>query len=267
MGKTSIEEVINLINANGNLYRDFKYQLGKSLIEYISSDRTVDLDKYKDNFSKLKTERAHSIANKVESYLYNPVTNVITINEKYLMNSDVNQDNIYMQMTLDLLFSNGKIKGFAGEGLQALNKGFRETLATKLVGEERKENFTSDEYVYTQIIGRIISADILIEAYKTNNVELIKQILANHDLTRINELADYNMQNRNSTTKNSELARIQVQLFRYCEIHNIGVDDIINNMVLNSQIFEQSIKYSSLDNLNKIIITSKVQGNISKSLS
>lgn len=252
MNQVSIEEVIQMINANIDLDHDFKIGLGTALIEYISNDRTINLSNFKSSFERLSVTSKQSIMEHVESYSYQPVTGKMVINESYLSDEGINKENIYMQMALDLLYSNDKITGFDNGSLTALNKGFRETIAKNLVGEEKIEGTVSDEYIYTQLIGRIIGSDTLMEAYQTNNPELLKAKLEQFNLTKVNELAEYNVFRNQSPDRMSELARIQIQLYHICETNNINVNDMVNNMVFSSRIFEDG-KHKNIDNMNKII--------------
>ncbi|MDD3452823.1 MAG: hypothetical protein PHN42_00905 [Bacilli bacterium] len=257
MEKKTIDDIINLIKENNTLNNDLKQNIGKCLIEYFSENQNLDLNNFYENFSKLKITKT-SILNKVETYKYNPIKKELQINDEYLLSDNVNADNIYMQITLDLIHSNDYQIGFGVEKLQALNKGLRETIASKLVGEEHKENFISDEYIYTQLIGRIIGVDILMQAYQNIDEKLIIETLNNYKLNDINELAEYNLSRNNTSIDKSFLAKIQAKIYRYCEDNNLNKEDIKNNMVFNSKIFVNSDKYEELNNLSKVIQTSGI---------
>lgn len=257
MNQVRIEDIIQMINKNTSLYHDFKVNLGEALIEYVSSDRTVDLNNFERSFENLSTTLPHSIAEKVDGYSYQPSTGVMIINESYFLRKDINEKNIYMQMVLDLLYNNGEIVGFGKPNLKALNKGLRETIAKNLVGEETIDGPVSDEYVYTQLVGRIVGLGILMEAFKQNKPEILEQQLARYGLDKVNELAEYNVFRNQSPDRVSQLARIQIQLYRISEMKNLNTDDIVNNMVFSSKVLDDG-KHKNLDSM-KDIIPYKVQ--------
>ena len=94
----------------------------------------------------------------IVDYKYNGLTNEVIINKKYLKREDINLNNLYMDIALDVAYYNPKLKfsGFGSENYEALNKGFREILANCLTETSRSsEYFESDEYVFANLLTRM----------------------------------------------------------------------------------------------------------------
>ena len=65
----------------------------------------------------------------------------------------------------------------AGDSLLALNVGYTEILTNNLVGDV-DNNFFTDEIIMTNLISKVIGADVLYNAYFNNDAQMVLKAMA-----------------------------------------------------------------------------------------
>lgn len=218
-----------------------------------------DLDLRKDG---LTVEFSSIFDNSIIDYKYNGLQNKVIINKKYLKREDINLNNLYMDIALNIAYYNPDMKysGFGNENYEALNKGFREILAISITGMNRsKEYFESDEYVYTNLLTRIFDLSTFWQAYQRNEPDYFRTELNRRSIefgdkfSKLNEMVNRNYKVRNNKKEISILDEIEYQLFNLKILDGPtkeGLDDFVSNMVSCSQIFKDEKKYQRLDKFN-----------------
>ena len=210
----------------------------------------------------MDVEFSNLFDNSVTDYKYNGLTNTLIINKKYLKREDINLDNLYMDIALNIAYYDPMFKGsgFGSETYEALNKGFREILANTLTSKSRsKEYFESDEYVYANLMTRIFDLSTFWRAYQENEPDYLidelktRSIEFGEKFSKINEAANRNYIVRNSKKESSNLDEIEYKLFDLLLLEEPSrrqLDDFMTNMVFSSKIFKDEKKYQKLDRLN-----------------
>ena len=205
-------------------------------------------------FSKLFDES-------IVDYKYNGLTNEVIINKKYLKREDINLNNLYMDIALDVAYYNPKLKfsGFGSENYEALNKGFREILANCLTETSRSsEYFESDEYVFANLLTRIFDLSTFWHAYQENEPDYFRDELKKRSIefgekfSKINESANRNYKVRNNKKELSSLDEIEYRAFDLLLLENPPItmlDEFVTNMAFSSKIFKDEKKYQRLDRL------------------
>lgn len=219
----------------------------------------------KERISNLRVEKASIFDNSVDDYKYNGLNNTIIVDKKYLGRPDINLENLYMDMALQVTFYNSELQmsGFGNETLEALNKGFREMLVLNIVGSDRSvEYFESDEYIYTNLFCQLFDVSTLQEAYFKNNPSLILDLLKGKSLEQgvlfkmFNEEANRNMKIRISKKGKSSLGKVQEGMLNFLIMDEPDkglVSRFLDNMARNSEIFRESNKYDNLNSSNQML--------------
>lgn len=197
----------------------------------------------------------------IVDYKYNGLTNEVIINKKYLKREDINLNNLYMDIALDVAYYNPKLKfsGFGSENYEALNKGFREILANCLTETSRSsEYFESDEYVFANLLTRIFDLSTFWHAYQENEPDYFRDELKKRSIefgekfSKINESANRNYKVRNNKKELSSLDEIEYRAFDLLLLENPPItmlDEFVTNMAFSSKIFKDEKKYQRLDRL------------------
>lgn len=239
---------------------------------YFSTSES-DLDLRADG---LTIEYSSIFDNSIIDYKYNGLQNKVIINKKYLKREDINLNNLFMDIALNIAYYNPDMKcsGFGNENYEALNKGFREILTLNIVGMDRSsEFFESDEYVYANLLSRIFDLSTLLHAYKENEPDYFREELSRRSIefgdkfSKINEIANRNYKARNNKKELSSLDEIEYKLFDLKlldEPTKENLDDFISNMVSSSHIFRDEKKYKRLD---KVDITTEYENYLESSIS
>jgi len=239
---------------------------------YFSTSES-DLDLRADG---LTIEYSSIFDNSIIDYKYNGLQNKVIINKKYLKREDINLNNLFMDIALNIAYYNPDMKcsGFGNENYEALNKGFREILTLNIVGMDRSsEFFESDEYVYANLLSRIFDLPTFWYAYKENEPDYFREELSRRSIefgdkfSKINEIANRNYKARNNKKELSSLDEIEYKLFDLKlldEPTKENLDDFISNMVSSSHIFRDEKKYKRLD---KVDITTEYENYLESSIS
>ena len=209
----------------------------------------------------LTVEFSNLFDESIVDYKYNGLTNEIIINKKYLKREDINLNNLYMDIALDVAYYNPKLKfsGFGSENYEALNKGFREILANCLTETSRSsEYFESDEYVFANLLTRIFDLSTFWHAYQENEPDYFRDELKKRSIefgekfSKINESANRNYKVRNNKKELSSLDEIEYRAFDLLLLENPPItmlDEFVTNMAFSSKIFKDEKKYQRLDRL------------------
>lgn len=268
MSKT-ITEAVSVLKENKFLSEELKNNIASSLEEYCSvksGEEAINLDSFCNNVSKLETKKLSMFDLPVSNYRFTPKTNALVINEECYNNEETNKENIGAQIMLDLLYSNGEYTGFGIEGLQALNKGFRETLANSLRGNEQINGMPSDEYILVnEIVNATASVSMFFEAYTQNKpVEVIKFLKANN-LEELNRDLEYNSTSRYNREGKSRISVIQEKLqtlipnensftvFRemYDDLQHAGVTSF--NDLIEQKKISNTVEFPSEESLGRVM--------------
>lgn len=224
----------------------------------------------------LTIEYSSIFDNSIIDYKYNGLQNKVIINKKYLKREDINLNNLFMDIALNIAYYNPDMKcsGFGNENYEALNKGFREILTLNIVGMDRSsEFFESDEYVYANLLTRIFDLSTFWYAYKENEPDYFRNELSKRSIefgdkfSKINEIANRNYKARNNKKELSSLDEIEYKLFDLKlldEPTKESLDDFISNMASSSHIFRDEKKYKRLD---KVDITTEYENYLESSIS
>lgn len=209
----------------------------------------------------LTVEFSNLFDESIVDYKYNGLTNEVIINKKYLKRDDINLNNLYMDIALDVAYYNPKLKfsGFGSENYEALNKGFREILANCLTETSRSsEYFESDEYVFANLLTRIFDLSTFWHAYQENEPDYFRDELKKRSIefgekfSKINESANRNYKVRNNKKELSSLDEIEYRAFDLLLLENPPItmlDEFVTNMAFSSKIFKDEKKYQRLDRL------------------
>ncbi len=209
----------------------------------------------------LTVEFSNLFDESIVDYKYNGLTNEVIINKKYLKREDINLNNLYMDIALDVAYYNPKLKfsGFGSENYEALNKGFREILANCLTKTSRSsEYFESDEYVFANLLTRIFDLSTFWHAYQENEPDYFRDELKKRSIefgekfSKINESANRNYKVRNNKKELSSLDEIEYRAFDLLLLENPPItmlDEFVTNMAFSSKIFKDEKKYQRLDRL------------------
>lgn len=209
----------------------------------------------------LTVEFSNLFDESIVDYKYNGLTNEVIINKKYLKREDINLNNLYMDIALDVTYYNPKLKfsGFGSENYEALNKGFREILANCLTETSRSsEYFESDEYVFANLLTRIFDLSTFWHAYQENEPDYFRDELKKRSIefgekfSKINESANRNYKVRNNKKELSSLDEIEYRAFDLLLLENPPItmlDEFVTNMAFSSKIFKDEKKYQRLDRL------------------
>ncbi len=209
----------------------------------------------------LTVEFSNLFDESIVDYKYNGLTNEVIINKKYLKREDINLNNLYMDIALDVAYYNPKLKfsGFGSENYEALNKGFREILANCLTETSRSsEYFESDEYVFANLLTRIFDLSTFWHAYQENEPDYFRDELKKRSIefgekfSKINESANRNYKVRNNKKELSSLDEIEYRAFDLLLLENPPItmlDEFVTNMAFSSKIFKDEKKYQRLDRL------------------
>ena len=209
----------------------------------------------------LTVEFSNLFDESIVDYKYNGLTNEVIINKKYLKREDINLNNLYMDIALDVAYYNPKLKfsGFGSENYEALNKGYREILANCLTETSRSsEYFESDEYVFANLLTRIFDLSTFWHAYQENEPDYFRDELKKRSIefgekfSKINESANRNYKVRNNKKELSSLDEIEYRAFDLLLLENPPItmlDEFVTNMAFSSKIFKDEKKYQRLDRL------------------
>lgn len=248
---------------NGQVSSDYNY--------FSTSESDLDL-----RVNGLTIEYSSIFDNSIIDYKYNGLQNKVIINKKYLKREDINLNNLFMDIALNIAYYNPDMKcsGFGNENYEALNKGFREILALNIVGMDRSsEYFESDEYVYANLLSRIFDLSTFWYAYKENEPDYFRDELSKRSIefgdkfSKLNEIANRNYKTRNNKKELSSLDEIEYKLFDLKlldEPNKENLDDFISNMISSSNIFKDEKRYKRLDRVN---ITTEYQNYLESSIS
>lgn len=257
----------------------YKKEIKESLNGQVSSDYNYfstsegDLDL---RVNGLTIEYSSIFDNSIIDYKYNGLQNKVIINKRYLKREDINLNNLFMDIALNIAYYNPDMKcsGFGNENYEALNKGFREILALNIVGMDRSsEYFESDEYVYANLLSRIFDLSTFWYAYKENEPDYFRDELSKRSIefgdkfSKINEIANRNYKTRNNKKELSSLDEIEYKLFDLKlldEPNKEDLDNFISNMISSSSIFKDEKRYKRLDRVN---ITTEYQNYLESSIS
>lgn len=229
-----------------------KERLNETYLKY--KGYPVINSKFEEKISRLLVKNASKFEN-VDTYFYDEKRNILILNEDYFKDSNVNMDNYYVQMVLDISNSNGLSKNIS-DRYYALNKGIRESLALNLTGEQHLENINSDEYIYFNLLSRIIDVSSILKAYSTSNPSLIDEDikkLGGADIIQktfdVNSKANYNLMSKNNLRHESLIGEIEYELldiYSYTNPTKEQLKTFESNMVYSSEVFGNRNEYKNV---------------------
>lgn len=214
-------------------------------------------------FDNLTIEYASIFDNSVTDYVYNGLQNKLIISKKYFKREDINFDNLFMDIVVNIAYYNPETKfsGFGNENFEALNKGFREIIVRSLTNSCRSEEyFESDEYIYANLISRIFDLKILWNAFQDNDPDYFNEDMKKNRniefyeiFIKLNQIANRNYKVRNNKKELTSLDEIEYLLFKLKlldEPSKEELDEFMANMAFTSEIFKDEKKYQRLNELN-----------------
>lgn len=225
----------------------------------------VSKEEAQKRFENLSIEKSGIFDESIYDYKYNGLTNTVIINPKYFNREDINLDNFYMDIVLNIATYNKNLgySGFGSDVYEALNKGYREMLTLSIVENDRsKEYFESDEYLYANLFSKMYDVSNLMLAYLKNETRFINEFLATKSIpqselfTNINLEANRNMKVRQTSKGVSYINNIQSKMLDLLLLDmpdRETVDDFVNNIVLAPEVFKDSEKYLNLNSLKDSI--------------
>jgi len=171
-----LDQIKLSLDSNSNLtdeMRDMIYGLTVIFNKQFPDIRLKNLSE------KLKTLKIEKISRYVQKHVikYTPSTNTITFN---LTELDKEHDvkHLLMFALLQVMTSNGLNTGFdINHKFEALNAGYTEILASNLVGNESDYAYYSEQAIYANVIGVIVGADTIKDAYFYNKPNAILNAL------------------------------------------------------------------------------------------
>lgn len=243
-------------------YGYLKDRLGDILADPSYQCFPIDESAMDVRFEDLQVEFSSIFDSSVEDYKYNGLTNTVVLNKKYAKREDINPSNLFMDIVLNIAYYNPVLKysGFGNETYEALNKGFREMVTLSIVEEGRsKEHFESDEYVYANLMSRIIGIEPLWGAYSKNDLNYITNVLREKSIEyseifgKLNTEANRNNKFRISKKGISTLDKIQSSLIDMYLLDNPSQEEFesfISNIITSPEVFKDSKKYERLTSLD-----------------
>jgi len=167
-----IDQIKLSLDSNPNLsdeMRDMIYGLT------VVFNKTFPEVRLKNLSEKLKTLKINKVSRFAQSRVVNyvPATNSIEFNlDELVKGHDVKH--LLMYSLLQVITSNGNNTGFDEDHkYEALNAGYTEILASNLVGNESENQYFAPEAVEANIIGIMVGADTMRDAYFYNKPSAI----------------------------------------------------------------------------------------------
>lgn len=227
----AMQKVVNALNANKNIDYKTKTELLATIADFHIRFASVSLENL---IERLKTMRVSSNSLLYSaSVSYVPINNELVTNKKMLNKEETDKQFDMMKAVLSMITANGKDYGFnSNELLDAINAGFREVLATNLVGHDGEGFFSDEEYLVNLIFTKE-DFDLLFDAFINGKPdEVIKRLLEKcNDMDKIKaflEQANNNMKTR-PRTKKSMLVGLTKQAI---SMFNVNQDYICNSLTV-----------------------------------
>lgn len=171
-----LDSIKKSIDSNPNLDNTIKEKLFELIIIFHNKFPDIKLDRFNELVKNVKLGRISKFESIGTSY-YSVIDNELLFSPSRLEKNNYDLDNLFMRMVLSMITSTGTYSGFNSEpSLNALNSAYEEILANYLVGNEELSE-QEEEMVITNIVGEIIGADKLFDAYFSNNGKKILDIL------------------------------------------------------------------------------------------
>lgn len=171
-----LDQIKDSLNQNPDLTDEVRQNIFELAVIFNQHFPEIRLKTLNDRLKKVKITRiSRFVQNEVVAY--NPLDNTITFNLGELnKNHDINH--LLMYVLLQMITANGCNTGFdQNKQYEALNLGYTEILANFLVGNESDIFYHENEAIEANLIGIIVGADKMQEAYFYNKPSAIIKAL------------------------------------------------------------------------------------------
>lgn len=236
MDTKTYNELVVILDSNTQIEDDIKAQILLLAIDFYSRFPEVSLDNF---YERLKDVNILGGS----KYLYNtaiqyfPKTNEIIINKEMLAKDETDVYHSMMKTILSMITAKDNYYGFAGnKELEALNIGFCDMLARTLTGNEGISGY-EQELEMVDFIGKRIGVDAFINAFFTNNPDLILNPMLNLCQSPDKLKSFLNQINNNMYTRrtNSEGLTRQLESQMRSLFGNINFEAVKRPMTLDSE--------------------------------
>ena len=247
----AMQKVVDALNTNKNIGYEMKMELLATIADFHVRFTGISLDGLTQRLQNLRISSSSLLYS--SSICYGPTSNEIVINKSLLNREETDKQHDMMKAVLSMITAKGNDYGFnSNELLNAINAGFREVLATNLVGHDG-EGFFSDEQYLVNLIFTKEDFDLLFDAFINGKPdEVIKRLLEkcnDKDKDKVKpflEQANNNMMTR-PRTKTSMLAPLTMQA---CSMFGVNQDYICHPLTV-AQFSDNT--YVDIDKLDDFI--------------
>ena len=167
-----LEEIRQALGKNKALTKDFKYKIFEFVIRFNEMYPNVSLENIKNRVATVTFEKIGPYE-KRGTFVYDVQNNRVLYSAKNIKENDYDVDNLLMKAVVAMISSADNFYGFDNdEKLTALNEAMTEMIASSVVGNEGISDY-EEEIICANLISKLIGVDTLIEAYFSNNAELV----------------------------------------------------------------------------------------------
>lgn len=176
MMTVTIEQVISTLEQNNNIDNAVKENMKELILLFYAKYPQISLYNLDRILKTLVIEKSNKFMNR-RIFKYNVGSNVLEFNTEE-MEKGFDMKHIMMSSILSFIACDGEKIGFNIENrYEALQAAYIEMLTNLLVGNEGDNSYLEDEVISTNLLCTMIDADILFEAFFTNNAEKLTQAL------------------------------------------------------------------------------------------
>lgn len=176
MTTVTIEQVMVTLEQNNNIDNAVKENMKELILLFCKTYPQISLYNLDRILKTLTIEKSNKFMNR-RIFKYNIASNVLEFNTEE-MEKGFDMKHIMMSAILSLIACDGDKIGFnIGNHYEALQAAYIEMLTNLLVGNEGDNSYLEDEVISTNLLCTMIDADILFEAFFTNNADKLTQAL------------------------------------------------------------------------------------------
>ncbi len=152
---------------------EIKQKLLELITVFAQKFPNISLDKLSKRLSTVKIVMTGKYEKK-NIIDYDVKQNKIGLSRQAILKDDTDIDHILMMAILAMISSSYDYYGFNdNDQLHAFNKGLTNMLASFTVGNESENSHNEEEYYATNMLANIVGIDTLLNAYFTNNSEML----------------------------------------------------------------------------------------------
>lgn len=166
-GDRMLDQIKISLDSNQNLTDEIRDMIYGLTVIFNKNFPEVRLKNLNEKLKTLTIERVSKFL-QTRPILYNPINNSITINLEEI-NKEHDVKHLMMFSLLQIITSNGKNTGFDDDHkYEALNLGYTEIITSNLVGNESENEYYGKQAIHANIIGIMVGADTMRDAYFYN---------------------------------------------------------------------------------------------------